>query len=351
MVRSRRAPRRALVLGAGAALGGAWSVGVLCALESVEGFRPDDVDLVVGTSAGSVLAALIACGLSPGALAERLAGAGSTDVEGTGPVNPFDVHDYVHSALGDIPRPTLLPSNLRLAARAAGRPHRHTLMTAAAALAPRGRGDLAPVRALIADEYRRRAWPVEPAVWVVAMDARTGRRTVFGRAGSPVVPLPDAVVASCSAPGFFPPARIGDHWYVDGGAVSATNADVLLRERFDEALVLAPMAMLDRHWTSNPIGWAERRLRALITRRLRWEVRALQQAGCAVRVFVPSAADLDAMGHNVMDPRRRRQVFETAFASTTERLRARRDGRGTWPPETATAPAEAAAAPSDAQAL
>ncbi|MGN6474304.1 MAG: hypothetical protein ACTHK4_11750, partial [Mycobacteriales bacterium] len=57
-------------------------------------------------------------------------------------------------------------------------------------------------------------------------------------------------------------------------------------------------------------------------RRLRWEVRALRAAGCSVRGFVPSATDLDAMGHNVMDPRRRRRVFETAVLSTTARLRA-----------------------------
>jgi NTE family protein len=75
-----RPVRRGLVIEAGAALGGAWAVGALCALADAKRLDPTGIDVVVGTSAGSVLAALIGCGVSPQHMAERLSGEQSPDV-------------------------------------------------------------------------------------------------------------------------------------------------------------------------------------------------------------------------------------------------------------------------------
>lgn len=336
----RRATRRGLVIGAGAALGGAWAVGALCALDEVEGFDPRECELVVGTSAGSVLAALVGCGVTPQRMADLMSGAAAIeDVEGTGPVNPFDVpehngaaaingdklhdcaqHDHVHHALADIPRPVPFAGNLLLAARTVVRPTKHTIMTAAAALAPRGRGSLAPVAELISDHVTGPDWPASPRIWVVAMDYDSGRRVVFGRSDAPDVPLPAAVTASCAAPGFFPPVTIDRHRYVDGGSVSVTNADVLLREELDEVIVLAPMAMCERDHPGGVMGRLERRLRGHVTRRMNAEVNKLMAAGMTVRVLAPVREDLEVMGANVMNPTRRHEVYETALRTTRERL-------------------------------
>ena len=68
--RSRRSwpttagPRRGLVLGGGGILGAAWMVGALKAVEEVHGFDPRTADYIVGTSAGSVLSALLGAGVS-----------------------------------------------------------------------------------------------------------------------------------------------------------------------------------------------------------------------------------------------------------------------------------------------
>lgn len=312
--------RRGLVIGAGAALGGAWAVGALCALADVEGYDATAADVVVGTSAGSLLAAMIGLAVPPQAMAFRLSGP-PEDVEGTEPVNPFDVPDHVHRALTGIPRPIPLPGNLLLAARTVGRPDRHTAMTAAAALAPRGRGNLAPIGELV-EEYGGRSWPDRPRTWVVAMDFDSGRRVVFGRAGAPEASLPEAVMASCAAPGYFPPAVVGGRRYVDGGAVSVTNVDVLLREHLDEVLVLAPMVAYEPDHPRSPAAILERRLRRHLTRRLDGEVGRLAATGTRVRVLAPGAEDLAVIGANVMDARRRRIVFETARRTTTERLTA-----------------------------
>lgn len=321
-----RSGRRGLVIGGGAALGGAWAVGALCALNEVEGYdAATSADLIVGTSAGSVLAAMVGCGVPLEEMRRRLSGRSAAELEGTEAVNPFDLNDHVHLSLGSIPRPIPAPGNLLLAARTLGLRRRYTIMTTAAALAPRGRGSLQPVADLITEVAGDRGWPQRPETWVVAMDFDSGKRVAFGRTGAPVVPLADAVTASCAAPGYFPPVVIGGRRYVDGGAVSVTNADVVLREHLDEVLVLAPMAMFERDHPTGVVARLERRARRLWTRRLSIEISRLAATGTRVRVFAPGAEDLEVMGGNVMDPTRRGVVFDTAVRTLRDRLTAPAD--------------------------
>ena len=56
--------RVGLVLGAGGVVGAAWMTGALQAVQDRLPMAINDVDLIVGTSAGSVLAAALRCGVS-----------------------------------------------------------------------------------------------------------------------------------------------------------------------------------------------------------------------------------------------------------------------------------------------
>ena len=62
-VRRSGHPRVALVLGAGGVLGAAWMTGALVRLQELLPGPAAEVDLMVGTSAGSVLAAALRCHL------------------------------------------------------------------------------------------------------------------------------------------------------------------------------------------------------------------------------------------------------------------------------------------------
>jgi NTE family protein len=321
--------RRGLVIGAGAALGGAWAIGALGALAEVEGYDATAVDVVVGTSAGSLLAAMISLAVSPEDVALRLTG--SPAPEAGEQVTPFDVRDHVHRALDGVPRPVPLPGNLRLAARTLGRPDRHTAMTAAAGLAPRGRGDLTPIGELVEECGGGLGWPRRPRTWVVALDFDSGRRVVFGRPGAPEATLPEAVMASCAVPGFFRPAAIGGRRYVDGGAVSVTNADVLVHEHLDEVLVLAPLVAYDPDHPRSAGGSLEKGLRRLLARRLDREISRLAATGTADRVLAPGPEDLAVMGTNLRDAGRRRAVLETSLHTTARRLTVLATRNGTAP--------------------
>jgi len=54
-----------VVLGAGGTLGAAWMIGALGAIQERVGRPLADVDVIVGTSAGSILAASLRYGMTP----------------------------------------------------------------------------------------------------------------------------------------------------------------------------------------------------------------------------------------------------------------------------------------------
>src|ERR671929_61051 len=70
----RGSPRIGLVLGAGGVMGGAWLTGGLEALARETGWDPGGADYIVGTSAGSMMGALLAAGVPPWFMVAHSAG-------------------------------------------------------------------------------------------------------------------------------------------------------------------------------------------------------------------------------------------------------------------------------------
>jgi NTE family protein len=95
---------------------------------------------------------------------------------------------------------------------------------------------------------------------------------------------------------------------------------MMARAGVDEVFVLAPMASVVAGRPRLPHEHLERQLRALITMTMLREVRALRTAGIGVTVLTPGPDDLAVMGVNLMDPRRRRMVFETSLTTSAGAL-------------------------------
>jgi NTE family protein len=74
-------------------------------------------------------------------------------------------------------------------------------------------------------------------VRIVAVDALTGEERIFDEGGD--VSLVDAVAASSSVPGVWPPVTIDGRRYIDGGIRSVLNADLAVGH--DVVLILAPI--------------------------------------------------------------------------------------------------------------
>jgi NTE family protein len=170
-------PRTAFVLSGGASLG-ALQVGMLRALYE----RGIAADVLVGTSVGALNAAFVASRPQTPATAIELArvwrGIERMDAF------PISVRTVVGGLAGQ--RDHLVPARgLRRIVQ------RHVEL-----------GDLADA-----------AVPLH----LVAFDVTSGTETVLSRGSAT-----DAIVASCSIPGIFPPVTIGDKLLVDGGVVNNT---------------------------------------------------------------------------------------------------------------------------------
>jgi NTE family protein len=324
--------RVGLVLGAGGVVGASWLIGALEALESQTGFSPGDADVVVGTSAGSVVGALVAAGLPPALLAAYSSGEplelqGFADVEETLAEIARESPDRFRLQLS---LPPIGPGSWRMALSTLRRPLHHTPAAVVGGWLPRGVISTGPVRHLV-DRLVGETWPA--TLRVVTCDYRTGRRAVFGAPDAAAGGLPearpsDAVAASCAIPGFYHPVAIGGRRFVDGGVCSMSNLDLLCDEDVDVAIVLNPTSSrANPRRTLNPAAMAFGALNGAVrgasARRLDGEVRKLRAAGVEVVVIEPSAADLALMGHNPMSRRRRAEITEQAYRSVSRSLRRR----------------------------
>lgn len=298
-------PSIAVVLGAGGIVGAAYHSAVLTALAEA-GFDARHADLLVGTSAGSGIAATLRAGfppidLAPRSLGQPISGEAAAIVGRTG--GPPTI-DFRPQPMSRAP----LPSSPGLLLRAARHPAK-----ALAGLLPTGTIPTDIIGERIDLLYRGVPWPSRP-LWICAVDLGSGDRVVFGRDGLDAS-VGTAVQASSSIPGFFRPVTHDGRRFIDGGVHSPTNADLVAEGGFDIVVVVSPMSATgDARRSSLPSA------RSMHARQLANEVRRIRELGSEVLTFQPTSAEVAVMGRNAMDASRRTATTEAALESARARL-------------------------------
>lgn len=304
--------KTALVLGAGGLVGIAHHVGALAALEEEFGLADQSLDLVVGTSAGSAVAAYLRSGWSPGRLLERVE---ELAAAAPGPLASGPIH-MLRRGVGSayvVARATLrVPSILSLVPSPSLR-----------RAFPAGLVSMREGIAVLERELPR-SWP-ERALWLATYDLVSRRRVVLGTGRSPYMPLPQAVQASCAIPGVYAPIRAGGSVLVDGGAWSLTNLDLAALAGAELVVCLAPMSY-DRE---RPPDRTNRALREVATRMLEREANRLRHQGVETLVLAPGEREVAVQGINLMRANGLPAVAEVGYEETRRLLRARPD-RGEW---------------------
>ena len=258
--------KRALVLGGGGNVGIAWEIGVLAGLLDA-GINARDADLVVGTSAGSVVGTSIAHGRDPRELLEERR---NEPPRALGNRSSFDQEG--------------ITAIFALWTSVTEMTQAHAAQVGARALTARTMPEEQWVAGFAANGWA--GWPTKPLL-VTAVACETGAFRAFDAASG--VPVERAVAASCTVPGLFPPVLIDGVRYIDGGVWSGTSADLAQRIEPDGVLIVAP------------IGWAGRGIHALAAKQLAQEMAALESAGVRVRLIEPDDAAREHMA-NLMDP-------------------------------------------------
>jgi NTE family protein len=252
-----------LVLAGGGLAGIAWETGIVCGIadEAPKAARALLAsDVLVGTSAGSTVAAQLGSGSSLDELFGRQIAEDSQELD-----SGVDVDDIGALFIGamSVPGATKEQKLQRIGATA----------LAAGTVAEAVRRDV------IAHRLPAHGWP-ERVLRVTAIDIATGALVVFDRDSH--VELVDAVAASCAVPGAWPPVTIGGRRYMDGGVGSTVNMEVA--SDCESVVVLVPSG----EFSPSPFGEGAPA-----------EVAAFP--GATLAIFADDAA-LAAFGRNPLDP-------------------------------------------------
>lgn len=262
---------RAVVLGGGGVAGIAWEAGIIAGLAEA-GIDLRAADLVIGTSAGSVVGTYLAHGEDPRTVVDRLTNAAHA--------TPMNVDmGPVFEAMALTFDETVEPLEAR----------RKVGLLALEAELDESAARLGGVRDLLP----RTDWPARRLL-VTAVRAADGAFTVFDAASG--APLPDTVAASCAVPCAFPPVEVNGLRYVDGGVRSPTNAD--LAEGAATVVVIEPLAHL------LPRTILDRELAKL--------------GDARVLTIGPDEPSVTAFGDNVLDQSIAAPAYTTGHAQATK---------------------------------
>jgi NTE family protein len=259
---------RALVLAGGGIAGIAWETGILQGIadESADAARLLlDSDVLVGTSAGSAVAAQIGSGAALEELFDRQVAETSTEID-----SGVDIETIAELFLAALAEPYDEPL---------AKTRQQMQRIGAVALGAKTVAE--PIRRrVIAQRLPSHDWP-DRALRITAIDTATGELVVFDQDSG--VELVDAVAASCAVPGAWPAVTIAGRRYMDGGIASSVNLGVA--RDCDAAVVLVPAAPD----APSPFGDGPAA-----------EIAAFD--GAAFAVFA-DAESLKAFGPNLLDPR------------------------------------------------
>jgi NTE family protein len=266
---------RALVLGGGGVAGIAWMTGLLFGL-SENGVDLRNAELILGTSAGSAVAAQLGCPISLEELYRRQIDPALQTREIT-------------------PDPRLLQALLQAfpaTATAANRAELTRKVGQWALQAPTVTE--AERRSVVSARLPAHAWP-DRLLRITAVDTETGETRIFDRlSGTSMV---DAVAASCAVPGVWPPVTIDGRRYMDGGVRSSDNAD--LAQGYARIVILSPNGL---------------RADEIVAFPLREQIEILENASTQTCLVEPDDHSRSAIGINPLLPETRKPAAEAGRA-------------------------------------
>ena len=279
----KRDSKIALVLAGGAVTGGAFKLGGVKALDDfLLNRKSTDFDTYIGLSAGAVIAAPLATGISPAEMIKSLEGKSQHFTQ----LRPFDFYNpnfsefakrpiqFITDSLAYLPgmitdilaeSPKVAREMQSSAEEAFREPSWDSLQALIEpinnALAkrrslpspvnylPSGVFDNSSLERYLRENLDQIGLPNDfgdlyrstgKELYISAMNLDTAERVVFGHDEENSIPVSEAVQASSALPGFYKPARINGVDYVDGGVRRTANIDVAIEHGADLIICYNP---------------------------------------------------------------------------------------------------------------
>ena len=336
-----KAPSRiSLALAGRGPVGAVYEIGALRALEeALDGVALNDLDIYVGVSAGALVAACLANGLTAAELCRAIVSEHSERVL-------FDPAKFYSPAFRELRRrltmvPGLLLGGLWDYLRQRDNYSAFEPILRLARALPAGVFETRPVgeflhklftRAGRSDDFRQ----LERRLIVVAAELDTGKPVLFSGPGLDQVPISKAVKTSAALPGLYPPVEIDGHFYVDGILRKTMHASVALETGLDLLLAINPIVPVDvsraRDASETRLGMlADRGLTAVMGQTLRTLIRSRMEVGMKtyeaqfLQTFLlliePCCDDLRMFFTNIFSFSERKAVCEHGYQRTRAHLR------------------------------
>ena len=341
----RTRPRIALAMAGGGPLGAIYEIGALTAIdESLDGIDLNALDMYVGVSAGGILGAGLANGITPREMCRMF-------IESEESPTPFDPRILMQPAFAEywqrmrrIP-PLLLRSVWHYATRVGRRGGKsfYDSFEPLTRAIPTGIFSNHGLERFLLDMFSQpgrtndfRA--LAARLYLIATDLDSGQSIEFGAPGFDDVPISLAATASSALPGLFPPVEIRGRHFLDGALRRTLHASIALKEGADLVLCLNPIVPYDdgavaaaggvpRHLVDGglPIVLSQT-IRAVIHSRMEIGMRQYAEdfKGADVLLFEPNRADADMFFTNMFSYSSRRRLCEHAYQKTRAELWRRR---------------------------
>lgn len=241
--------KTALVLAGGGLTGAVYEIGALRAIDDLLVDRTvNDFDIFVGTSAGSLVASLLANGMTPKSMFQAING-----------VHPEIDHlkrQHVFRFNMEEARQRLLAFPGKVVKAWSHYLRHHDEMTmfdfvwSLSEALPSGFYDSTSLEQYVRDvlsrpEYSNDFATLEKELYIIATDLDTGERAVFGEGENGNVPISLALSASSAMPVVYRPVRIGEREYIDGGIRGTASIDLAIEQGAGLVLCINPLVPFD----------------------------------------------------------------------------------------------------------
>lgn len=336
-------PRVGLALAGGGPFGAIYEIGALMALqESLDGVDFHDLDVYVGVSAGSFLAAALANGIP----VSEIYGIFIEGEESEGALTPEvfmrpAFREYLARAR-TVP-PLVARSLLQYLRQPLSRGPLESFAALGRAI-PTGVFDNDTIHRYLhavftqpgrTDDFRG----LRHRLYLVATDLDSGESVSFGRPGHDRVPISQAVQASAALPGLFPPVEIDGRFFVDGALKKTLHASEALDDGARLVFCVNPIVPYDAGLAAEKGRGRHRRLvegglpvvlsqtfRAIIHSRMAVGISKYrtQYRDADVVLFEPDADDSEIFFTNIFSYATRKRLCEHAYQRTRRDLLRRR---------------------------
>lgn len=342
-IRSRRRnPSIGLALAGGGPLGAVYEIGALAALEeSIHGLDVNDLDIYVGISAGGIIAAGLANGITPHEMCRLFIESDSGELGDT----HFTPEQLLKPAWKEFRKragslPALLGASLIKHAQRDRGASLASSFERMKELLPSGLFSGHGIEAFLARTFAAKGRTndfrkLRNKLVIVATDLDSGQSVEFGQAGFDAVPISTAAQASAAVPGLFLPVEIAGQFYVDGALRKTLHASIALQEGVDLLLCLNPIVPFNATAHHAPGKLAQRGMLDVLSQTLRALIHSRVEIGMAnyvhtypqadIVLFEPSPLDAEMFFTNLFSYTTRRRMCENAYQHTRLNLWQRRD--------------------------